>query len=144
MNKEVYIAVDFDGTVVTHDYPLVGKDVPDAVDVLLDIQANGHKIILNTMRSDEKLEEAANWFKKRGIELYGVNENPSQKIWTKSPKIYAHRYVDDAAIGCPLIYNIDGVFYDEEFPIHPRAYVDWVAVRYEFVELGILKEKVNE
>ena len=28
------IAVDFDGTIVTHEYPKIGKDIPFAIDVL--------------------------------------------------------------------------------------------------------------
>lgn len=128
MNKQVYIAVDFDGTVVTHDYPLVGKDVPGAVEVLKDILAEGHKIILNTMRSDDKLQDAVNWFKERGIELYGVNENPSQKSWTKSLKVYANRYIDDAVCGCPLLFNSND-WLGDGYPVHNRPYVDWMVVR---------------
>ena len=37
------------------------------------------------------------------IELFGVNNNPTQKDWTDSPKAYGHIYIDDAAIGCPLV-----------------------------------------
>ena len=51
------IAVDFDGTIVTHEYPRIGRDI-DAVPVLKELIENGHKIILYTMRSKEHLEEA--------------------------------------------------------------------------------------
>ena len=50
---------------------------------------------------------------------FGVNENPTQHTWTESPKPYAHMYIDDAAFGCPLIFN------DE---ISPRGYVNWQIV----------------
>ena len=30
-----YIAVDFDGTCVTHDYPLVGEDLPYVVETMV-------------------------------------------------------------------------------------------------------------
>lgn len=96
------IAVDFDGTVVDHRYPDVGGDVPGAVDALKALVAVGAKLVLNTMRSDEPLADAVRWFEERGIPLFGVNRNPEQDSWTKSPKVYAHHYVDDAAIGCPL------------------------------------------
>ena len=111
----MYIAVDFDGTCVTHDYPNVGKDI-GAVPVLQALDRNGHQIILNTMRSGKELEDAKDWFAFNSIWLYGANENPSQKSWTDSPKVYAHLYIDDAALGCPLKY-------DPNF--HSRAYVDW-------------------
>ena len=44
------IAVDFDGTCVTHEFPKVGKDI-GAVPVLKKLIEKGHKIILYTMRS---------------------------------------------------------------------------------------------
>jgi len=97
------IAVDFDGTVVDHRFPDVGPDVPGAVNCLQELVANGHKIILWTMRSGVYLAHAVEWYAERGIPLYGVNGNPDQKSWTTSPKAYAQVYVDDAAVGCPLI-----------------------------------------
>lgn len=97
----MYIAVDFDGTCVSHEYPSVGKDI-GAVPVLKKLTENGHKLILNTMRSGDELEDAVEWFEENEISLYGINNNPSQKFWTDSPKVYAHLYIDDAALGCPL------------------------------------------
>ena len=111
----MYIAVDFDGTCVTHDYPKVGKDI-GAVPVLKALVDNGHLLILNTMRDNKELQDAIDWFENNGIELFGANENPIQSQWTTSPKVYGHLYIDDAALGCPLKY-------DPNF--HNRAYVDW-------------------
>lgn len=111
----MYIAVDFDGTCVTHDYPNVGKDI-GAVPVLQALDSNGHQIILNTMRDSVELKDAKDWFAFNHIRLFGANKNPTQSGWTTSPKVYAHLYIDDAALGCPLKY-------DPNF--HNRAYVDW-------------------
>lgn len=108
------IAVDFDGTVVTHDYPNVGRDVKGAKEVLGKLLHYGHKIILYTMRSNMELHDATEWFALRGIPLWGVNTNPEQRSWTDSPKPYAHLYIDDAALGCPLINRKDS-----------RPYVNW-------------------
>jgi hydroxymethylpyrimidine pyrophosphatase-like HAD family hydrolase len=100
------IAIDFDGTCVTHEYPEVGESI-GAEDVLRKLVENGHKLILYTMRSHKEndgrdtLSEAEKWFKDNGIELYGVNENPTQVLWTESPKVYANLYIDDSALGCP-------------------------------------------
>lgn len=124
----MYIAIDFDGTCVTHDYPRIGKDI-NAVNVLKKLVANGHKLILNTMRSGKELKEAINWFKKNDIELYGANENPTQKRWTNSPKVYAHLYIDDAALGCPLKMDLS---------ISDRPFVDWEAVSCLLKDNGIL------
>ena len=52
-----------------------------------------------------------------------VNENPTQKNWTISPKVYAQCDVDDAALGCPLIY--DETMCD-------RPFVDWLEIEYLF------------
>ncbi len=96
------IAVDFDGTIVQHDYPRIGAEVPEALDTLKLWVNNGHKIILWTMRSGKELEEAVLFLEGRGLELWGINQNPIQDEWTNSPKAYAQVYIDDAALGCPL------------------------------------------
>ena len=112
------IAIDFDGTCVTHEYPKVGRDI-GAEPVLKALIEKGHKLILWTMRSGKELADAEQWFFDRNIALYGVNENPTQKEWTTSPKAYAHLYIDDAALGVPLVYSGK----EKE-----RPYVDWKEV----------------
>lgn len=121
-----YIAIDFDGTVVTHRYPMIGDDI-GAVPVLKELTDKGHKLILNTMRSDQYLEAAENWFKEHNIPLFGSNINPAQKAWTNSTKAYAHLYIDDAALGCPT--EIDKI---------GRKYVNWEKVRTLLENEGIL------
>jgi hypothetical protein len=117
--NELVIAVDFDGTVVFHDYPNVGDPVPHALYYLKKIQDTGIKIILYTMRSEEYLDDAVKYLTGNGIKLFGVNENPTQSEWTTSTKIYSHLYIDDAAFGCPLIHNPKNSH---------RPYVDWSIV----------------
>jgi hypothetical protein len=124
------IAIDFDGTCVTHEYPNIGKEI-GAVPVLKAIVDNGHKLILHTMRSGKTLSEAQKWFSDNGIELYGINENPTQKNWTQSSKAFANLYIDDAGLGIPLIRSID------------RPYVDWRQVAIALADKGCLfKEDV--
>lgn len=113
------IAVDFDGTCVTHEYPNIGKDI-GAIPVLKEFVEQGDKLILYTMRSDVELLEAVNWFHENEIELFGVNTNPTQSSWTDSPKVFANVYIDDAALGCPLIHNPN---------LANRPYVDWNEVK---------------
>ena len=126
----MYIAVDFDGTCVTHEYPEVGKDI-GAAPVLRRLVDAGHKIILNTMRSGKHLEDAELWFKINNIKLFGSNINPTQKRWTNSPKVYANLYIDDAALGCPLLM-------DPNFSNRP--FVDWGAVEVYLESGGVLDE----
>jgi hypothetical protein len=109
------IAVDFDGTCVTHEYPKIGREI-GAVPVLKRLVEAGHQVILYTMRSGKQLEEAVAWFDKNEIPLYGVQFNPTQKDWTQSNKCYAALYIDDAALGAPLIH-------DKSF--HYRPYINW-------------------
>jgi hypothetical protein len=146
MNKKSYqIAVDFDGTCVTNSFPQVGEDI-GAVRVLKRLVEAGHKLILYTMRADRDqpnptgddtimdvtgqfLTDALNWFKENDIPLYGIQTNPTQKNWTKSPKCYAELYIDDAALGAPLKHNPD---------FHPRPYIDWNKAETLLVQQGIL------
>jgi hypothetical protein len=114
----LYICIDFDGTIVEHEYPKIGKLVPNALRVISKLQENPEvRTILYTMRSGDRLEDAVEFCLKNGIKFWSVNENPSQNRWTTSPKVYGNIYIDDAALGCPLIYQ-DGI----------RPYVDWNAV----------------
>ena len=119
MDNNLVIAIDFDGTCVEHDYPAIGLEVEGAVETLRALNKRGHRLILFTMRSGEKLEAAERWFRDRKIELWAVNENPEQRSWTSSPKVYADYYIDDSALGCPIMF-IDGVR-------HPV--VNWSKVR---------------
>ena len=118
-DNSMIIAVDFDGTCVEHDYPAVGMEVEGAVETLRALQSKGHRLILFTMRSGMKLEAAVKWFKDRKIELWAINKNPEQTEWTESPKVYADIYIDDSALGCPIMF-IDGV---------RRPVVCWAKVR---------------
>ena len=116
----MYVVVDFDGTMVTHEYPNVGKDI-GAVPVLKALVENGHKIICFTMRGPGTKEEAEAkaWFEQNDIPLYGFNENPDQASWSQSRKVYGHIYIDDAALGCPLCYPRK---------ISDRPFVNWYAI----------------
>ena len=104
----MYICIDFDGTIVDHCYPEIGREAPKALHWLTRLQNHGARLILFTMRSDTRLggrllSDAVDFLESNGIKLYGVNKNPDQAGWTESPKAYADIYVDDAAFGCPLI-----------------------------------------
>jgi len=101
--RDLIIGLDFDGTVVTHAYPFIGEPLPGCIEVLKRCIDSGAKICLNTMRSGDKLEAAVQYLTENGIELYGINCNPKQSEWTDSPKVHAHLYIDDAALGAPTI-----------------------------------------
>lgn len=115
------LCIDFDGTLAIHEYPNIGEEVPLAISTCKTLQEDGHKLILYTMRSGKELEEAIEWCKKRGLDFWAHNENPEQNTWTSSRKVYANIYIDDAAFGCPLIYQKTC-----------RPFVDWAKV-YEVI-----------
>ena len=108
---KMIIAVDFDGTVVEHKYPEVGQELDHCVRVLQKLVSYGHKLILSTMRSEGSLMDAVVWFDERNIKLWGINNNSEQHAWTKSPKVYAHIYIGDDALGCPI--NIKGADWEK-------------------------------
>lgn len=98
------IAVDFDGTIVYHKYPSIGKEKPFAVDTLKMLAADGHKLILWTVRSGELLKDALDWCEARGLRFYAVNSNaPAGGLFEGrdegSRKISADVYIDDANLG---------------------------------------------
>lgn len=121
------IAIDFDGTCVTHDYPALGNEI-GAIPVLRKLVDNGHNLILFTMRSGLELNAAVKWFDDNGITLFGVQYNPTQFDWTESNKCYAQLYIDDAGIGCPLVYGI-----------HNRPFVDWQEIDKLLTQKGMFK-----
>ena len=121
------IAIDFDGTCVTHAFPNVGKEI-GAVDVIKALVNKGHKIILFTMRDLEYLTPAVAWFEKNDIPLYGINDNPGAK-WSTSRKVYADMYIDDMALGIPL---------KMDYNKSNRPFVDWSGVESLLKKKGIL------
>lgn len=98
------IAIDFDGTIVEHKYPSIGKEKPFAVETLKQLSAEGHQLILWTVRSGDLLQEAVDWCASRGLHFYAVNSNfPADALFTGrsdgSPKIMADVFIDDANLG---------------------------------------------
>jgi hydroxymethylpyrimidine pyrophosphatase-like HAD family hydrolase len=95
------IAVDFDGTIVEHKYPKIGRALPFAFEVLKALQKRGHQIILWTYRSDIELDEAIQYCLNQGIEFYAINKNyPEEQEDNKTPrKVHADIYIDDRNLG---------------------------------------------
>lgn len=127
------ICIDFDGTCVTHEFPNIGKDV-GAVPVLQKIVESGHNLILFTMRSNKdgnNLNDAVEWFEDNDISLYGVNKNPKQRSWTSSQKAYGQLYIDESALGCPVI---------NDPKISDKPFADWQKIESMLTEMGVIKE----
>ena len=95
------IAVDFDGTIVEHEYPKIGKPVPFALDVLKKLQKEErHTLLLWTVREGELLEEAVDYCYRNGLEFYAVNSNyPEEEAGDAPRKLVADIFIDDRNIG---------------------------------------------
>lgn len=96
------IAVDFDGTIVEHKYPEIGKPLLFAFETLKELQKQQHELILWTYRAGKELDEAVEFCRKYGIEFYAINKNFPEEEFdeaTISRKINADVFIDDRNVG---------------------------------------------
>jgi len=102
MESPLKIAVDFDGTIVEHQYPEIGKEIMFALQTLRALQEQGHQLILWTYRSGKELDEAVEYCRRNGIEFYAVNSSYPEEEFDEdydSRKIDADIFIDDRNIG---------------------------------------------
>jgi hydroxymethylpyrimidine pyrophosphatase-like HAD family hydrolase len=97
----IKIAVDFDGTIVEHEYPEIGKEKLFAFQTLKELNKMGVRLILWTFRTGKELEDAVEFCRMNGVDFYAVNKNYPEEIFdeTVSRKIDADIYIDDKNIG---------------------------------------------
>jgi hydroxymethylpyrimidine pyrophosphatase-like HAD family hydrolase len=97
----IKIAIDFDGTIVEHQYPEIGKEKLFAFQTLKELEKRGARLILWTFRTGAELDAAIEFCRKNGIEFYAVNKNYPEEIMDESVsrKIDADIYIDDKNVG---------------------------------------------
>jgi hypothetical protein len=97
------IAVDFDGTIVEHAYPEIGREIPFATDTLRMLIEDRHQLILWSCREGELLQDAIDWCHERGVDFYAVNRDfPEEDIERNehfSRKLKVDLFIDDRNIG---------------------------------------------
>ena len=97
------IAVDFDGTIVEHRYPAIGKELPFAIETLRKLVKEGHRLILWTVREGKCLDEAIEFCRSRGLEFYAVNRDYPEEEQERnnhfSRKLKADLWIDDRNLG---------------------------------------------
>lgn len=98
----MFIALDFDGTIVEHRYPKIGKEIPFAVATIKKLIEEGHHFMLWTVREGDLLDEAVEWCRSRGIEFYAINkgyeeEENSDRHYSR--KLKADLFIDDRNVG---------------------------------------------
>lgn len=123
------VSLDFDGTLVRTDYfPVFDPTpLPGCLEALNWMKENlSAKFILLTQRDHDHfydsqigkvrlkmganknrvsvLQEAIDWCKDVGIDLWGINENPQQFVWSRSRKVYSDLIIDDRSL-LPLDSN---------------------------------------
>ena len=97
------IAVDFDGTIVEHKYPAIGKELPFAIETLKKLQSERHKLILWSVREGQLLDDAIAFCRDRGLEFYAVNRAyPEEEKGQNnhfSRKLKVDLFIDDRNLG---------------------------------------------
>ena len=97
------IAIDFDGTIVEHKYPAIGAELPFAIDTLIKLKEEGHRLILWTVREGRLLEDAVTFCRERGLEFYAINRDyPEEEKGHNnhfSRKLKADLWIDDRNLG---------------------------------------------
>ena len=97
------VAVDFDGTIVEHRYPSIGREIPFAIDTLKKLSSERHKLILWSVREGKLLDEAVAFCRERGLEFYAVNRDyPEEEENLNnhfSRKLKADVFIDDRNLG---------------------------------------------
>lgn len=99
------IAVDFDGTIVEHKYPEIGKEKPFATATLRQLMADGHSLILWTVREGKLLDEAIEWCEKRGVRFHAANADLDEDAYDVQDPKRLHRkinvdiVIDDLNVG---------------------------------------------
>lgn len=115
--------MDFDGTIVEHRYPEIGKERPFAIETLKMLIKERHKIILWSVREGQLLDDAVEWCRERGVEFYAVNKDyPEEKVEYNnhfSRKLKVDLFIDDRNLGgvpdWGMIYHMihDGLTYKD-------------------------------
>jgi hypothetical protein len=102
MDSPLKIAIDFDGTIVEHKYPEIGKEIMFAFQTLRALQDQGHQLILWTYRTGKELDDAVEYCRRNGIEFYAINSSYPEEVFDEdydSRKIDADLFIDDRNLG---------------------------------------------
>lgn len=111
------IAVDFDGTLVTHEFPGIGKLKQPVVDFITRKHERGNIIMLWTTRDNERLKEAKEFLKEHDVPIDCYNENFDKLPFKTSNRIYADLYIGDRMMN---VRNIE--LLNERLELHDNPF----------------------
>lgn len=157
----ITVFLDFDGTVVEHQYPKMGRANFGAVEVIKKLQDAGHTIVLNTYRADcndGTLEQALEYLNEKAWMALKDRHNRGdfalKPITATKEKMTPPNFFDEN--GNIKLYH-DGrkqfIFIDDMqhtgTPLKPccmiHGYmVDWDAVEVKLVEAGLITGKESK
>lgn len=146
------IYLDFDGTMVEHIYPEMGRAVPHSVRVVDRLVKAGHEIVLNTYRADLNkdfpgvLGVAINWLNSTWLVEKTVDSIPLTRI--NSLKVGPWPFLLDGE----LVKNNDTIYLDDQSygtPLIPAVMsngqmVDWLAVEKILEDNSLLPKTVTD
>lgn len=95
------IAVDFDGTLFTDEYPKIGKPKWRVINWCKERKEKGDVLILWTCREGESLREAVGMCREVGLVFDYVNQNDAslkKQFGNDCRKVGADIYLDDKAM----------------------------------------------
>ena len=96
------IAIDFDGTIHSGQWPAIGEPLPGAKEAINNLRAEGHYVIIWTCREGVQQTEMVNWLLQQGIGFDRVNDHEPGNLAMygyAARKVYAHVYIDDKNVG---------------------------------------------
>ncbi len=130
------IYLDFDGTIVEHEYPKMGRMNFGCLEVIKKLQNAGHEFILNTYRADcndGTLQQALDYLNNNvRFEISPITQHTKTKIsphpWDiKTAKERDFMHIDDIALHIPL----------KPCAMISGSMVDWDAMDKIFEENGL-------
>lgn len=99
MSRRPIVAIDFDGTIVKHEYPAVGPLLPGAAETLRWLHAWADIVIWTCRYVPEDLAQARTFLEENGIPFDAINENRTGLGFQPTPKIYFDVGIDDRNLG---------------------------------------------
>jgi len=104
------IAIDFDGTIVQHDFPRIGELMPDAKRVINKWADMGWHILVWTCRNNYEPDHpdwdqapigaVAKFCDEQGLKITGINQQQANLgFYLEARKIFANVYIDDRNLG---------------------------------------------